>query len=350
MTRSLRRYRSFNVLLRSRWQVGCALVWLFSLLLGVLSASPLLAQTVNIEKSLRLDRARHPVLLKIRPWRFTREKIFDATEILRRATGIQLGISYTNIYQSAPEAPSPHYTWVSSLDLYTTWDLVDSNLFGEGSFGGLFRYRTNFGPVTGNELAQNIGLPWSINNSGSDGYARFNQLWWQQSLFKHQRIIQLGKIDPTTHFDQNRVASSDARDFMMQSLVNSQTIAFPSQGLGFNVHYAPSARFDQDFGLSDANGDPERSPHDSWNSFFKGQYFQAWRPVTPCPGPRSRRCSKRRTIGLCSGTRPRRIATPPVTGSPLVSIRKSHGPWFRLQELDIAPRGSTGPRRKWIGA
>jgi hypothetical protein len=65
----------------------------------------LLAQTVDIAQSLSLDRARQPPWLKIRPWKFMRAKVFDATEILKRETGLQVGISYNTIYQSAPEAP-----------------------------------------------------------------------------------------------------------------------------------------------------------------------------------------------------------------------------------------------------
>jgi carbohydrate-selective porin OprB len=72
-----------------------------------------------------------------------------------------------------------------------------------------------------------MALEVGVNNSGSNGYARFNQFWWQQSMFDHRLVLQVGKIDQKTHFNANLVASSDGREFLMQSMVHSQTIAFP---------------------------------------------------------------------------------------------------------------------------
>ena len=155
------------------------------------------------------------------------------------------------------------------------WNLFESRTFGEGVLGFLFRDRTNVGPLTGNTLSNDVGLPWGVNNSGSSGYARFNQLWWQQSLLDQSLVIQFGKVDEKTHFNTNRVASSDGRQSLMQSMVYSQTIAFPAEGLGFRLPYGPSKRWYLDFGLADANGNPENKPNDSLNSFFKGQYFEA---------------------------------------------------------------------------
>ena len=190
------------------------------------------AQSVNVEQSLAEDRAVQRPILTIHPWQWTRKNLTRGTEFIRELTRLSLGMSYTTIYQSAPEAPTPHYTWVGSFDLYGAWHLVDSASLGDGTLGFVYRDRNVWAPLTGNELAADVGLPWGINNSGSAGYNRFNQVWWQQSLMDKRLVIQVGKIDQTTHFNTNRVASSDGRDFLMQSLVYSQTIAFPANGLG----------------------------------------------------------------------------------------------------------------------
>lgn len=233
------------------------------------------AQSVNVENSLAEDRAVQRPLLSLRPWRRIRGKLLDATRLINDLTRLELGMSYTSIYQTAPETPTPHYTLVGSYDLYGAWHLTNSATMGDGTLGFVYRDRNVWAPLTGNELAADVGLPWGINNSGSAGYNRFNQVWWEQSLLDQRLVIQVGKIDETTHFNTNRVASSDGRDFMMQSLVYSQTIAFPANGLGFNIHYRPDPLLYVDAGMADANGNPDAKPSDSIDSFLQGHYFEA---------------------------------------------------------------------------
>lgn len=234
------------------------------------------AQSVNVEQSLAEDRAPQRPLLSIHPWQWTRRNLTRATDFIRDMTRLSLGMSYTTIYQTASQAPTPHHTWVGSFDIYGAWDLVHLATLGNGTLGFVYRDRNVWSPLTGNELAADAGLPWGINNSGSAGYNRFNQVWWQQSLLDDKLVIQAGKIDETTHFNTNRVASSDGRDFLMQSLVYSQTIAFPSNGLGFNIRYWPDPRLYVDGGLADANGNPDKKPNDSIDSFLEGHYFEAF--------------------------------------------------------------------------
>jgi hypothetical protein len=234
------------------------------------------AQSVDVEQSLTEDRALQRPLVSIHPWQWTRKKLIRTTDLIKDMTRLSLGMSYTTIYQIAPDAPTPHHTWVGSFDIYGAWHLIDSATLGDGTLGFVYRDRNVWSPLTGNQLAADVGLPWGINNSGSAGYNRFNQVWWQQSLLNRKLVIQLGKIDQTTHFNTNRVASSDGRDFLMQSLVYSQTIAFPSNGLGFNIRYWPDPRLYVDGGLADANGSPDRKPSDSINSFLQGHYFEAF--------------------------------------------------------------------------
>ena len=257
---------------KPRVRTGIIALFLMGMLLICPAARP---QTVDIRETLTLDRHRPIPIVRIHPWRFLRERAETATDWLKDETGLSLGVSDTIIYQIDPFISTPHHTIVNSLDVFGVWHLLESRTFGEGVLGFLFRNRTNVGPLTGNTLSNDVGLPWGVNNSGSTGYARFNQLWWQQSLLGESLVIQLGKVDEKTHFNTNRVASSDGREFLMQSMVYSQTVAFPAEGLGFDVRYWLTKRWYLDFGLADANGNPENKPNDSLNSFSKGQYFEA---------------------------------------------------------------------------
>jgi porin len=233
------------------------------------------AQTVDVERSLIEDRAGQRPLLPVRPWQWTRGKLQRATSLINDLIKLKLGMTDTTLYQIAPEAPTPHHTLVGTLDVYGAWNLVHSATLGDGTLGFVYRNRNVWGPLTGNELATDVGLPWGTNNSGSEAYKRLDQVWWQQSLLHDSLVIQAGKIDETAYFNTNRVASSDAEDFLMQSLSYSQTIAFPGAGLGFNIRYLPDPHLYIDASLSDANGNPANKPNDSLNSFLQGNYFEA---------------------------------------------------------------------------
>jgi len=268
--------KSFRLPMQDALKLKFIAALLACLLGGLIGAQKAGAQSVNVEESLREDHLPQRPLLSIHPWQWVRKHLTRTTESIKDLTRLSLGMSVTTIYQSAPEAPTPHHTFVETYDIYGAWHLIDSRTFGEGTLGFVFRDRNVWAPITGNELAADVGLPWGVNNSGSAGYSRFNQVWWQQSLLGEKLIIQAGKIDQTTHFNTNRVASSDGRDFMMQTLVYSQTIAFPSNGLGMNVRYWPDPRLYLDAGLADANGNPDHKPNDSFNSFLEGHYFYAF--------------------------------------------------------------------------
>ncbi len=148
-----------------------------------------------------------------------------------------------------------------------------------------FRNRSVWTALDGNDLSDSIGLPWGINNSGSSSYTRLNQLWWQQSLLDDSLRLQFGRLDEKALFDQNRVAASDAKQFFMQSLVHSQTVAFPSNGMGFNLRWEPGKAFYATAGFGDANGNPDNRAADGVASFGRGQYFEAaevgWSPDIP---------------------------------------------------------------------
>jgi len=259
---------------RSRLRiVAVVLVCILGGLTGIRNAG---AQSVNVEQSLAEDHAVQRPLLAIRPWQWTRTKLTRGTAFIRDLTRLSLGVTSTSIYQIAPDAPTPHHTWIGTFDLYGAWYLLDSAALGDGTLGFVYRDRNVWAPLTGNELAADVGLPWGINNSGSVGYQRFNQLWWKQRLMDKKLVIQVGKLDQTTLFNTNRVASSDGRDFLMQSLVYSQTIAFPANGLGFNIRYWPDPRLYVDAGLGDANGTADSRHNDSIDSFLQGHYFEAF--------------------------------------------------------------------------
>lgn len=264
--------------MRSTHHRGCRCVTATIVLMVAIDAGAggvVSAQSVDIAEELQEEAAPKEPLVQVHPWRWFRSKWLQGAALLERRLGLQVGSSFTTIYQHAAGLDSPNNACVSSLDLYGRWRLVDLGPLGVGTAGVLFRNRSNYADLNGNDLSAAIGLPWGISNSGSTGYARFNQLWWEQSLLRQMLVVKFGKLDEPSLFDQNRVAASDARQFLMQSLVHSQTIAFPNNGLGINARYAPSDRVYMTAGFGDANGDPDRAPSDSLSSFGKGKYFEA---------------------------------------------------------------------------
>ncbi len=237
--------------------------------------SSALAQSVDIEKELTEARQPKVPFLRPHPWLRFRNAWLDGMERLDREVGLRAGVSFTTIFQHAAGLDSPNNAAVGNLDVFARWRLVDLGFLGQGSAAGLFRTRANFAELNGNDLSQRIGLPWNINNSGSAGYTRFNQFWWEQALLHQTLAFRFGRLDESALFDQNRVASSDGKQFVMQPLVENQTIAFPSNGAGLNLRYEPSQRLYVTTGFGDANGDPDVKPRQGLDSFAQGKYFEA---------------------------------------------------------------------------
>ena len=254
-----------------RYAIGMML----AVLTGANLSSTALAQSVDIERELTEAPQPKVPFLKSRPWLQFRSAWLEHMQSLERDFGLRAGVDFTSVFQHAAGLDSPNNTAVGNLDVYALWKLVDLGALGQGSAAALLRTRGNFAELNGNELSQRIGLPWSINNSGSAGYTRFNQFWWEQVLLHQTLAFKFGRLDQSALFDQNRVAGSDGKQFMMQPLVQNQTIAFPSNGAGVNLHYKPSPRLYVTAGLGDANGSPDVKPAAGLDSFAQGKYFEA---------------------------------------------------------------------------
>jgi carbohydrate-selective porin OprB len=248
---------------------------------GVLAAvtganllSTAFAQPVDIEKELTETRELEVPLFEAHPWRRFRHAWLDEMERLDRDVGLRLGTSFTTIYQHAAGVDSPNNASVGNLDIFAHWRLLDLGVFGQGAIAALFRTRANMAELNGNDLSARVGTAWGINDSGSPGYNRFNQFWWEQTV-NRTLVLKVGRLDQASLFQQNRVASSDGRQFLMQPLVQSQTVAFPSNGGGLNLRYEPSPRFYISAGFGDASGNPDVKPREGLDSFVQGKYFEA---------------------------------------------------------------------------
>ena len=254
-----------------RYAIGLML----AVITGADVSSTALAQSVDIEKELTEARELKVPFLSSRPWLRFRSAWLEHMETLDRDIGLRAGVSFTTILQHAAGLDSPNNAAVGNLDVFARWKLVDLGFLGQVTAAGLFRTRANFAELNGTELSRRIGLPWSINDSGSAGYTRFNQFWWQQALLQRTLAFKFGRLDQSALFDQNRAASSDDKQFVMQPLVQNQTIAFPSNGAGVNLRYEPSPRLYATLGFGDANGSPDVKPRAGLDSFAEGKYFEA---------------------------------------------------------------------------
>jgi len=220
-------------------------------------------------------------LLRYHPLRRVRRRWHTARDKLDAKIGLRLGLTMTSVLQHAPTIGNPNDSLVSTFDFFARWSLVHNERFGEGALLAQFRVRENWGATTGNELSTNIGLPWSVNNGGTDSYDRVNQLYWEHFLLDDDLTITFGRIDQTNFFDLNRVAGSGTTLFLMDPLVNSQTIPFPSNGIGFNVEYHPLDWLVIRAGFGDAQGDPNQKPEANFGDMFDNIFKAAEVVVRP---------------------------------------------------------------------
>lgn len=76
-------------------------------------------------------------------------------------------------------------------------------------------------------------------NTGENAALYIPELYLEQKLFKDKFYMAAGKLDLSDWFDANEVADSGDTKFLSNSLVLSQTIPFPTKGIGGMIKFQP---------------------------------------------------------------------------------------------------------------
>lgn len=131
------------------------------------------------------------------------------------------------------------------------------DLFAHTSFGANTLLFFDFEVVSGNGPSSNSHSLSSLNgDAGStrspDGLDRIHLLeaWAEVNVFKKLLTINIGKIDITNYFDNNRIANDETSQFLCAAFVNSSALAAPTNGPGVRFRTTVLNRFFLQGGVS----------------------------------------------------------------------------------------------------
>ncbi len=181
-------------------------------------------------------------------------------------TGIELGLSVTQIYQQNVHGGlSTHRRagrYSGSYDLELTADL--QRFLGiEGAT--VYVHAEGLWSKSGGIDGPSVGSVFGVNGDAGDRRSMdVTELWYEQSMFDGNFLLRLGKMDITggfehhgcpVAFDCSLFANDETTQFLNSALVNNPTIPFPDYALGIAGLYKPIERWYLSAAVVDAQND-----------------------------------------------------------------------------------------------
>jgi porin len=179
----------------------------------------------------------------------------DSLERLRQISGLQVGLDYQALYQTATDSLSGDGQASSgSARMFGKWQLLGRDTQNPGSLVFLVEQRhelwTEFTPA---QLGSEIGYLGITGTTFSDSGASLTTLYWEQALAQGRSGFVAGRIDPTDYIDVLGYANQRTTFLNLSTLLNP-SIALPDPGVGFGAGTMLTDQFFAKGLISDANG------------------------------------------------------------------------------------------------
>ena len=180
-------------------------------------------------------------------------------------SGIELGLSWTNIYQvnakggtSTNQRQGRH---TGSYDLEIGMDL--QKMLGIEGASMLVHSEGSWSRMTIDDTS--IGSVFGVNADGAGRRAMdVTEVWYEQAMFEETLRLRFGKLDfgggfecrgcPVS-FDGSAYANDETAQFLNNALVNNPTIPMPDVGLGAVLYWNPIEWWYASIGAADAQAD-----------------------------------------------------------------------------------------------
>ena len=168
-----------------------------------------------------------------------------------KRTGLSFGLDISEVMQRV--SPSGHKTsWQTQYYPYATWDLFQSDKWGQGTFN--FAYTaTRYWGTNANNLGSRIGVVSSINDYPS--YENnFDELSYTHTFAGAWSPISLtvGQF-PIYNFDGTNYDANQQVNFLNFALSQNASDAYPTAGVGAYVTITPNSIFNMSVGFQDAH-------------------------------------------------------------------------------------------------
>jgi len=193
------------------------------------------------------------------------------TENLKDSAGLDLGLNYTTIYQSASYVRSgPSSAAGGDFDLFGEWRPWDCDECQPGYlvFSSESRHRLDDIPPA----ALNTGtVGGTIVGFGTQDFSMV-QFYWEQGSPEDGLLFRIGEMDPALIWDGGRYVSSNYA-FLSPAFSDTLPMPLPGAGLGFAAAVYPTENTYISAGIHDANGKRTTAGFDTF--FGEGEYFTA---------------------------------------------------------------------------
>lgn len=205
----------------------------------------------------------------LKPW-------VSFTEKLKEKTGLDIGTSYSLLYQHSSKAISAQNENDAAsgvLEFFGHWNLFNSEERKHPGFLG-FKIKwahTVFSDIPPTQLNDQIGSLWQTTSTFNRQSISLDQIWWQQSFYDEKIVFRIGKVD-LSDFVDFYMYSSAKRYFLNEAFSQNPTIPFPETGLLGYVKVIPNDIFYVLFSLGDLNATGDNLDFKSF--FTKRDYFE----------------------------------------------------------------------------
>ena len=194
-------------------------------------------------------------------------------EGLNQRYGLQFGIDYQALYQSASSSPGESDAASGWAGLFGTWELIGRETEHPGKLGFKVENRHRLGTdLVPMALGRTTGSAWTT----AGGWAKFDlsvvEFWWEQHFIKDHLAFRAGKVLPFALYDYSRFKNPKT-GFLNQMFNINPALPFPSFGLGAAVLARPRSDIYFVASIHDANGQPTTAGFDTF--FEDNEYFTA---------------------------------------------------------------------------
>ncbi len=194
-------------------------------------------------------------------------------EGLNERYGLQFGIDYQALYQSASTSPADRDAASGWVGMFGTWELIGRETEHPGKLGFKVENRHQLGTdLLPMALGPTTGSAWTT----AGGWTKFDpsvvELWWEQHLVKDYFAVRAGKVLPFALYDYSRFKNPKT-GFLNQAFNINPALPFPSFGLGAAILARPRSDIYIVAGIHDANGKPTTTGFDTF--FDDKEYFTA---------------------------------------------------------------------------
>lgn len=216
---------------------------------------------------------------------------------LKHATGLDLSLDYTFIFQASTGGLKDNDVAIDTLHLNGLWTVWDRNDGGDrGALGFQLRHRGAYTDGGTPPFTRSLGTLWAPNDFPTGSQDHVRELWWRQQGLDGRLQLDVGKLHMRDLLDRNRFAQSVLSQFLAQPFNNHNARAYPQPGLGVRGKITPIDGFYLQAAMADGTAVVSHSPFntiDDGNWFYAGEAGLTIQPFDLGPGTYRLTCWKR---------------------------------------------------------